>query len=188
MSSIFTKEFYEHLYRVESEYSDNDWYDDTKEPSPDLIWCQNFVQTELNKRSYDQFTKSVLSLLQMGYTTENKMRVPLHLSLNKMKQLVEEYELRDLIDIYNKFWNGIIIHDLKNDEYTFVDSRSHVCDLLGIQRYMLNRVILTERAYRGYRYYTVRDWKYWHPEFMLDEEDLKNHEVIRINKIGNVYS
>lgn len=181
MASMFTNEFYEHLYKLEEQSNEHhSWATLVDDDDPDLLWCQNYINTELPKMERASFEKQLRQCYASGKYAISDVAEACHTSAVNIIEKLKKYELTQLNDALHNFWNGIILEHAESHKTYFVRDKYVAAKMLNSKTASVNGAIATKNVLFGHYLCRVPEYVSRFPEFRLDEERLANEEVIEV--------
>lgn len=187
MSSLFTNEFYEHLYRLEQYNTElTSWTKVVSDDNPDLLFCQRFIQKNLKiddieTKKIDNIIEEVRECIAQGITSYKKISSIIGITEKVTIQLIERYGLVNELEYTKRLYHGIISHNTKTGELVFARTTKALAKHINAtSAQVVRNAISCQKQLMGCKIYKAQYWKMVYPAFSLPQEEVLNNEIIRI--------
>lgn len=182
MAKLLTKEFYEHLHKLDDQGTiQKPWHLTVSDENDDLKWCTTYIKDHVMDED-DTFIDEVRAQLEMGTDSLRKLEKIFHMDHRTFRAKLRKCEIEDEVLAALRFWNGFVVYRFDTGNMYFASTVKHCSRLTG----SLSPHALSTRLMRGKNYWgdlsvhKVRDWKLIYPNFQIDRKELLNSDIIKL--------
>lgn len=181
MASIFSNEFYEHLYRLEEQSDETcSWVSKIGEDNEDLQWCRQYINSELDRREKESLEKGIRRCYAEGLRSLSEVARGVNTIPENLLEKLEKHHLTSVFEALFNFWNGVILQHSESHKVIFVRSRPVAANYLGAGLASIKSAMCKKHRLFNHYVYQVSDWLVEHPGLNIDEERLINEPIIEI--------